>query len=87
MSQQQYNNLISNLLKEKQALTLLRTQLEEKREREYQSYRKFRYLAHNYRIKKKKKKKKKEKAQNQFEILASRVMRSGEEERYIRNIE
>lgn len=31
MSQQQYNQLLSNLLKEKQALTLLRTQIEGKR--------------------------------------------------------
>jgi len=34
MSQQQYNNLLSNILKEKQAFALLRVQLEERRERE-----------------------------------------------------
>jgi len=34
MSQQQFNNLISNLPKEKHALVSLRAKLEEKRERE-----------------------------------------------------
>ena len=35
MFQQQFNNLMSNLLKEKYALTSLRAKLEGKREREY----------------------------------------------------
>jgi len=51
MSQQQYNQILSNLLKEKQALVLLRAQLEEKKKREYWNYRKFRHLDHDYRIK------------------------------------
>jgi len=34
MSLQQYNSLMSNLLKEKYALTLLRAKLERKKERE-----------------------------------------------------
>jgi len=33
ISQQQYNQLLSNLLKEKYALVLLRAKLEEKKER------------------------------------------------------
>jgi len=40
---------MSNLLKEKHALASLRTRLEEKREREYWSYKGFRHLAQNYR--------------------------------------
>jgi len=49
MSLDQYNNLLSNMLKEKQALALLRAQLEGRRKRECWSYKKFRHLAHNYR--------------------------------------
>ena len=77
MSQQQYNNLLSNILKEKQAFALLRVQLEERRERECWSYRKFGYLAYNCRTKKKEEKKKGEKPQNRYEMLATRVMQCG----------
>jgi len=59
------------MLKEKQALVLLKVQLEE---REYWSCRKFRHLVHNYRTKKEKEKKKKEKPQNKYRILATRIM-------------
>jgi len=45
----QYNNLLSNMLKEKQALTSLRAQLEERKERECWSCKKFGHLAHNCR--------------------------------------
>jgi len=65
---------LSNILKEKQALALLKVQLEEKREKEYWSCRKFRHLVHNYRTKKEKKKKKKEKPQNKYGMLATRMM-------------
>ena len=59
------------MLKEKQALVLLKVQLEE---REYCSCRKFRHLVHNYRTKKEKEKKKKEKPQNKYGMLATRMM-------------
>jgi len=72
MSQQQYNNFLSNMLKEKQALALLRAQLERRRERECWSCRKFGHLVHNYRTRKKEKKEKREKPQNRYEMLATR---------------
>jgi len=53
MSQQQYNQLLNNLLEEKQALTSLRAQLEGKKESMCWEW--FRHLAYNYRTKKKKK--------------------------------
>ena len=74
MSQQQHNDLLSNMLKEKQVLALLRAQLEGRRERECWSYRKFRHLVYNYRTKKEEKKEKREKPQNKYEMLATRVM-------------
>jgi len=43
MSQQQYQSVMSNLLKEKYALASLRAKLEEKREREYWKCRGFGY--------------------------------------------
>ena len=60
------------MLKEKQALASLRVQLEERRERECWSCRKFRYLAHNYRTRKERERKKREKPQNRYEMLATR---------------
>ena len=69
---------MSNLLKEKYALTSLRAKLEGKREREYQSCKGFGHLAQNCR--KKKEKKKKTISQNKFKILSSRVMQNGKEE-------
>ena len=72
MSQQQYHNIMSNLLKEKRALTSLRAKLEERRERECQKYRRFRHQAQHYR--KKGEQKGKLTPQNKFKILASRVM-------------
>jgi len=77
MSQQQYYDIMSNLLKEKCALTLLRTKLEGKQEREYWKCRRFVHQAQHCR--KVKKKKGKLTPQNKFEILASRVMRCGVE--------
>jgi len=49
MSQIQYKILMSNLLKEKQALTKLRTELEGRRGKLYKYYKGFGYLAHNCR--------------------------------------
>jgi len=74
MSLDQYNNLLSNMLKEKQALALLRAQLEGRRKRECWSYKKFRHLAHNYRNRNEEEKGKLT-PQNRFEVLASRVIR------------
>ena len=68
---------MSNLLKKKQALALLRVQLEKKCKKEYQGYKKFGHLAHNY--KNKKEKEKRERPQNRFEILASSMIQSGKE--------
>jgi len=48
---------MSNLLKEKYALTSLRAKLEGKREREYWSCKEFGHLAQNYRKQKEKKEK------------------------------
>jgi len=64
---------MSNLLKEKCTLTLLRAKLEEKREREYWNCKGFRHLAYNCRSK--------EKGgkeiiipQNKYKVLRSRVI-------------
>jgi len=70
MSQQQFNNLMSNLLKEKYALTSLRAKLEGKRERECWSCKEFRHLAQNCRNKGKEEKGKAV-PQNKFEVLNS----------------
>ena len=76
MSQIQYNSLMSNLLKEKCALTSLRAKLERKRGRECWSCKEFGHLAQNYR--KQKEKKEKTIPQNKFEILSNRVIQSRE---------
>jgi len=73
MSQQQYHNIMSSLLKEKCALTSLRAKLEGRRERECWKCRGFKHQAQHYR--KEEKEKGKPNPQNKFEILASRVMR------------
>jgi len=77
MSQQQYYNIMSNLLKEKYALASLRTKLEGRREREYWKYRGFKHQAQYCR--KEEKEKGESTSQNKFEILASKVMRCGVE--------
>jgi len=85
MSQEQYNNLLSNLLKEKRTLAKLRVELEGRRGKLCRCYRKFRYLAQNCRNKREG-----EKGiaipQNKFEILSSRVMQCGVEEKTIRSV-
>jgi len=68
---------MSNLLKEKCALTSLRAKLEGKQKRECWKYRGFGHQAQHCR--KEKEKKRKLTLQNKFEILASRVMRCGVE--------
>jgi len=73
MSQEQYNTLMSNLLREKRALAKLRVELEERRGKLCRCCRKFGHLARNCRNKREG-----EKGtaipQNKFEILSSRVM-------------
>jgi len=85
MSQEQYNTLLSNLLKEKRALTKLRVELERRKGKLCRNCRGFRHLARNCR-----KGKKEEKGvatpQNKFKILSSRVMQYGVEKRAVRSI-
>jgi len=85
MSQEQYNTLLSNLLKEKCALTKLRIELERKKTKLCRSCKGFRHLAQNCR---KKRKEEKEVAtpQNKFEILSSRVIQYRIEERIVRSM-
>jgi len=68
---------MSNLLKEKHALTSLRAKLEGRQERECWKYRGFRHQAQHCR--KKEEQKRKLTPQNKFKILASRVMTCGVE--------
>jgi len=77
MSQQQYYNIMSNLLKEKCALASLRAKLEGRRERECWKCRGFGHRAQHCR--RQEKEKGKLTPQNKFEILASRVMNYGVE--------
>jgi len=77
---------MSNLLKEKRSLAKLREELERRKRKMCRSCKGFGYLAHNC-----KNKKKGEKGtivpQNKFEVLESRVMQCGVEERTIRRHE
>jgi len=85
MSQEQYNTLLSNLLREKRALAKLREELEGRKGKLYRSCKGFRYLARNCR-----KQKETEKGvtmpQNKFEVLSSRIMQCGVEERVVRGM-
>jgi len=85
MSQEQYNTLLSNLLNEKCTLAKLRVELEGRKGKLCRSCRGFGHLARNCR-----KEKKEEKGvatpQNKFEILSSRVMQCGVEERVVRSM-
>jgi len=85
MSQEQYNTLMSNLLREKRALAKLRVELEGRRGKLCRCCRKFRHLARNCRSKREG-----EKGtaipQNKFEILSSRVMQCGVEGKIIRSV-
>jgi len=68
---------MSNLLKEKYALALLKAKLKEKQEKECWKYRGFGHQAQHCR--REEKEKRKLTPQNKFEILASRVMKCGVE--------
>jgi len=85
MSQEQYNSLMSSLLKEKRALAKLREKLEERKGKLCKSCKGFRHLARNCRNRKEGKKGA-EMPQNKFEILKSRVMQCGVEERIVRSM-
>ena len=73
MSQSQYNSLMSGLLNQKYALTKLRAELEERKERMCWYCRKFGHLAHNCRNKRGETKGKPI-LQNKFEMIASKVI-------------
>ena len=83
---QQYNLLMSNLLKEKCALAKLRKELEGRKGKICRSCKGFGHLAHNCRNKKEGEKRTVV-PQNKFEVLGSRVMQCGVEEKMIRRYE
>jgi len=85
MSQEQYNTLLNNLLREKRALAKLRVELKRRKGKVCRSYRGFGHLAQNC-----KEGKKEEKriaiSQNKFKILSSRVMQCEVEKRVVRSM-
>ena len=83
MSLDQYNLLMSNLLREKHSLAKLREELEGRRGKLYQCCKKFGHLTHNCRNKREGEKKEVT-PPNKFEVLSSKVMQCGVEERTIR---
>jgi len=85
MSQDQYKTLLSNLLKEKHALAKLRVELEERKGKLCRSCKGFGHLARNCR-KLKEERKGTVVPQNKFEVLESRVMQCGVEERVVRSV-
>jgi len=86
MSLDQYNLLMSNLLREKRSLAKLREELERRRGKLYQCCKKFGHLAYNYRNKREGEKRKVT-PPNKFEVLSSKVIQCGVEERAIRRHE
>jgi len=85
MSQEQYNTLLSNLLREKRALAKLRVELEGRKGKLCRSCKGFGHLARNCRNRREEEKGA-EMPQNKFEILKSRVIQCGIEERVVRSI-
>jgi len=77
---------MSNLLKEKHALTSLRAKLEEKKEQECWSCKGFGHLAQNCRNKEEKEERGVA-SQDKFEVLLSRIMQCDMKERMIRKQE
>ena len=86
MSLQQYNSLMSDLLKQKCALASLRAKLEGKREQECWSCKGFGHLAQNCRNKGGKEERGVT-PQNKFKVLSSRVMQCGVKEMMTRRQE
>ena len=80
MSQEQYNQLLSTMLKERRALAKLRVELEGRKGKMCRCCRKFGHLARNCRNKRVEKEGTVV-PQNKFEVLSSRVMQCGVEER------
>jgi len=85
MSQEQYNMLLSNLLREKHALAKLRVELEGRKGKLYRYCKGFGHLARNCR-KLKEETKRTVVSQNKFEVLRSRVMQCGVKERVVRSV-
>jgi len=85
MSQEQYNALMSSLLKEKYALTKLREELEGRKRKLCRSCKGFGHLARNCRNRKGGEKEA-EMSQNKFEVLRSRMMQCEIEERAVRSM-
>ena len=85
MSLQQYNSIMSNLLKEKYSLAKLREELERRKGKLCFGCKGFGHLAQNCR-EQKEIGKGATIPQNKFKILSSRVMQCRVEERMIRNI-
>jgi len=85
MSQEQYNALLSNLLREKHALAKLRVKLEGRKGKLCRSCKGFGHLAQNCRNGKEGERGV-EMSQNKFEVLRSRVMQCGVEERVVRSM-
>jgi len=84
MSQEQYNALMSSLLKEKYALAKLREELEGRKGKLCRNCKGFGHLARNCRNRREGEKGA-EMPQNKFEILRNRVMQCGVEERVVRS--
>ena len=85
MSQTQYKTLMSNLLNEKHALVKLRAELEGRKEKLCRCCKGFGHLAQNCR-KQKETKEGVTMPQNKFEVLRSRIMQCGIEERVVRSM-
>jgi len=85
MSQEQYKSLISNLLKEKYTLAKLREELKGRKGKLCFHCRGFRHLARNCRNRKETEKEA-EMPRNKFEVLKSRVMQYGVEEKVVRGM-
>jgi len=86
MSLDQYNSLMSNLLRERRSLAKLREELEGRRGKLCRYCKKFRHLACNCRSKGEGEKREATPL-NKFEVLSSRVIQYGVEERTIRRHE